>query len=128
MVGIYQFDSRGFCKELVDGPCPENPEIKFVCRYDNCNNYTQFSTAEWYSIRDCKPWDDWPEYNNHKWPNEEVNLEFNKTETFVPLRRVCGKDSVGKHISDSCRNAVNQKFICSGINDGKTVTGNFCSK
>jgi len=130
MNGIYQFDSRGFCKELVPSPpCPENPEYEFVCRYDNCNNYTQYSADDWYSIPDCKQWDDWPEYNRHKWPDyEPTNLELNKTEKFIPLRRVCKKSSEGKQISDSCQDAINQKFICSDNKNGKPVTGNFCSK
>ena len=135
MVGIYQFNSRGFCKELDrSSPCPENPEYKFrvdefVCRYDNCNSYTQYSPADWYSIPDCKKWDDWPEYNRDKWPSDEMNLELNKTEKFVPLRKVCEKDSEGKQISNPCQDAINQKFICSDTGyDGKPVTGNFCSK
>lgn len=130
MVGIYQFNSRGFCKELSTwSPCPDLPEYKFVCRYDNCNNYTQYSTAEWYSIPDCKQWDNWPEYNQHKWPSELINLKLNKTEKFIPLRKVCGKKNSKEKqkYSNFCKNAINQKFICANNDKSKTVTGNFCS-
>ena len=78
---------------------------------------------EWNKIPVCQIWNDWPEYNEYQWPLS--------TDNYNPLRSQCDKDPhLRSNLSDSCKDAINQKFQCTTTNDpvGYNSSGNFCVK